>query len=171
MLRQNLGCKMFIMNYTYEKGREKAGLVRGRNWWDCDETQQSLSQPKGELWSGELPVSIVLQSAEWASPLYSHVSHKKRVTLGRAWSQARCLSVAVADPEGAVNQRPSADHSLSHQGSKSFIEGGSGQRSLCLPLWIWHKVPNSPYPTLKFLLAPKRQTLSIERVVDEEAAE
>lgn len=46
-----------------------------------------------------------------------------RATLGRVWPLAKCLSVAEADPEGAVGQRPFADHSLSYQG----LKGGPGQ--------------------------------------------
>lgn len=164
MLRQNFGCNIFIISYTYENGREIARLGRARNSWDCDESQQSLSQPKGELCSGNCG-SVLYCSLLNGPSLYTptSLSHKERVTLGRAWPRARCLSVAEADLEGAINQRPSAEHSLSHQGSKYFTEGGSGQRSFCLLLWVWHRVPNSPsWRTLKFLLAPKRQTLSIE---------
>lgn len=44
-----------------------------------------------------------------------------RATLGRVWPLAKCLSVAEADPEGAVGQRPFADHSLSYQGLKGDL--------------------------------------------------
>lgn len=131
MLRQNLGCRMFIR----------------RNWWDYGETQQSLSQRKGKPWSGSCQCCTAICWIGQAFILLHHLSlgHKMRVTLGRAWPQARYLSVAEADPEGGLSQRPSADHSRSYQGSKSFLEGGSGQRSLCLPQWVWGKVPTSPY--------------------------
>lgn len=46
MLRQNLGCKMFIMNYTYEKGGRKQDWLEGETGEIVMRPNKVLANPK-----------------------------------------------------------------------------------------------------------------------------
>lgn len=91
------GRDVFRDQYLWERGSsngQKKKLMR--LWWDS--TKPQLTQRETLEW--ELPISIVLQSAELVRSLHPT---SFRVALGRAWPWLRRLFIAEGDPEGVVS--------------------------------------------------------------------